>query len=294
MKIAFIGCVALSRAVLGRIIGLPGVEIVGVASRRASAVNADFAPLDGLAEKAAAPIFYTDDKPQAELAAWLRERRPDVIYCIGWSSLLGRDVLDVAPLGVLGFHPSALPDNRGRHPLIWALALGLDQTASTFFMMDEGADTGDIVDQVPVGITPDDDAASLYDKVTEVALTQIDRITEALRRGQLQRRPQPTGSGNAWRKRGKADGQIDWRMSARSIHNLVRALTRPYVGAHCLHRGQEIKIWRTRPLDGAAKSLEPGKVLGCEDGSLVVKCGEGSIQVMQHEFALLPETGSYL
>jgi len=294
LKIAFIGCVALSRAVLDRIIGLPGVEIVGIASRNASSVNADFAPLDSLAERAAAPIFYADGKSQAELAAWLRARKPDVIYCIGWSSLLGRDVLDVAPLGVLGFHPSALPENRGRHPLIWALALGFDKTASTFFIMDEGADTGDIVDQVPVSITQDDDAASLYDKVTGVALLQIDRITEALRRGQLQRRPQQSGSGNAWRKRGKADGQIDWRMSADSIHNLVRALTRPYVGAHCMYGGQEVKIWHTQPLACAATNLEPGKVLACEGGTFVVKCGEDSIHVKQHEFVVLPETGSYL
>lgn len=294
MKIAFIGCVALSHALLNRIIGLPGVEIVGVASRRVSSVNADFAPLDDLAEKAAAPVFYADGKPESDMCAWLRERKPDVIYCIGWSSILGRAVLEVTPLGILGFHPSALPENRGRHPLIWALALGLDRTASTFFMMNEGADTGDIVDQEPVVIAPDDDAASLYDKVTEVALTQIVRITEALQRGQLLRRPQQRGTGNTWRKRGKLDGQIDWRMSAGGIHNLVRALTKPYVGAHCLHRGQEVKIWRTQPLEFAAKNLEPGKILGCEGGSLIVKCGEGSIQLLQHEFPQLPETGTYL
>jgi len=41
--------------------------------------------------------------------------------------------LGIAPLGVVGFHPAALPANRGRHPLIWALFLGLKKTASTFF-----------------------------------------------------------------------------------------------------------------------------------------------------------------
>ena len=50
-------------------------------------------------------------------------------------------------MGILGYHPSLLPFNRGRHPIIWALALGLKETGSTFFFMDENADTGDIVSQ---------------------------------------------------------------------------------------------------------------------------------------------------
>jgi methionyl-tRNA formyltransferase len=63
-------------------------------------------------------------------------------FCLGWSNLLKAEILKAAPLGVIGFHPAALPANRGRHPLIWALGLGLDETATTFFFMDKGADRG--------------------------------------------------------------------------------------------------------------------------------------------------------
>lgn len=68
-------------------------------------------------------------------------------------------------MGVIGFHPAALPNNRGRHPIIWALALGLNETASTFFKMDEGADTGDIVSQVKIPICESDYAADLYENI---------------------------------------------------------------------------------------------------------------------------------
>jgi methionyl-tRNA formyltransferase len=76
-------------------------------------------------------------------------------------------------LGVVGFHPAALPENRGRHPLIWALVLGLEETASTFFFMDEGADSGDLLSQRRISIEPADDAGSLYARITEVAMCQI-------------------------------------------------------------------------------------------------------------------------
>jgi methionyl-tRNA formyltransferase len=67
-------------------------------------------------------------------------------------------------MGVAGYHPTKLPMNRGRHPLIWALALRLKNSVSTFFFMNEGADSGDILSQVDFKILYQDDAQSLYDK----------------------------------------------------------------------------------------------------------------------------------
>jgi len=143
-------------------------------------------------------------------------------------------MLAAAPLGVVGFHPAALPANRGRHPLIWSLALGLEQTASTFFFMDAGADSGDILLRRALAIDPTDDARTLYDKVCACALEQITQFVSQLANGSFAREPQAHAQANIWRKRGMADGKIDWRMSAVSVHNLVRALAKPYVGAHLL------------------------------------------------------------
>ncbi|WP_408641721.1 DUF4422 domain-containing protein [Sporofaciens musculi] len=54
--------------------------------------------------------------------------------------------------------------------------------------------------------------------------------------------------GNSWRKRGKTDGKIDWRMSVRAIYNLVRALAKPYVGAHFEYQGLEYKVWKVKEI----------------------------------------------
>ena len=146
----------------------------------------------------------------------------------------------MTPLGVVGFHPAALPANRGRHPIIWSLVLGLDKTASTFFFMDAGADSGDILSQREILISDQDDARTLYNKVTEMALSQIEEFLPALASGSAQRVTQSPLEASSWRKRRKTDGVIDWRMSAQSIHNLVRGLSKPYVGAHFLTDGKEI------------------------------------------------------
>ena len=130
------------------------------------------------------------------------------------------------PLGVVGYHPAALPANRGRHPLIWALVLGLEKTASTFFFMDEGVDSGDILSQRSITITWDDDARTLYCRVTATALDQIGEFVSALISGNYLRTSQDKSKVSYWRKRESNDGKIDWRMSAKSIHNLVCGLTR--------------------------------------------------------------------
>ena len=83
-------------------------------------------------------LRYVDDVNSKDNYNWIKSLNPDIIFCFGWSNLLKKDILTLAPMGVLGFHPSKLPQNRGRHPLIWALALGLKKSASTFFFMDEG------------------------------------------------------------------------------------------------------------------------------------------------------------
>ena len=269
---------------------------MGVVTRTQSAFNADFQNLQPLAQRAGCPVFLSDGKDQPAMTAWLRERRPDVIYCLGWSQLLPTELLTLPPLGVVGYHPAALPKNRGRHPIVWALALGLKQTASTFFLMDEGADSGAILSQQPVTISATDDAASLYRKLIDTALPQLRELTTALAAGTAQPTPQDHTRANYWRKRSVADGRIDWRMPASGIHNLVRALAHPYPGAHCKYQGQQVKVWRARPLADAYvdANLEPGKVLMVRDGCIRVKCGDAAVELLEHGFDPLPEEGSYL
>lgn len=294
MRAAFIGCVDFSHAMLSHLLTLPGIEVVGVVTRRQSAFNADFRSLEDLAAPGGIPCFLAEGNNQAEMAAAIRAWAPDVVFCLGWSYLLKPEILSLPRFGVIGYHPALLPRNRGRHPIIWALVLGLSETGSTFFVMDEGADSGDIVSQERVAINDEDDAASLYAKVILAGRGQLTDIVEALNEGRLERHPQDHDRATYWRKRGRADGQIDWRMSAVSIRNLVRGLARPYVGAHCVRKGEDIKIWKVETVTVSASDIEPGRVLSVEAGLPVVKCTDGAVRLVEHEFSELPEPGECL
>ncbi|MEQ1705007.1 MAG: formyltransferase family protein [Rickettsiales bacterium] len=293
MRIVFIGAVEFSHTTLKKLVELRA-EIVGVCTLENSKFNSDHVDLSPLCREHNIDCIYATDINSPENINWIKNKKPDVIFCFGWSKLLGKEILNIAPLGVVGYHPAALPENRGRHPLIWALALGLKQTASTFFFMDAGADSGDILSQKTIDIEPQDNATSLYTKMTDTALLQLEEFLPTLISGKFARQPQNHEIANVWRKRSKKDGVIDWRMSAGSIHNLVRALTKPYVGASFTYQNQEITVWKSEIIYGTPENVEYGKILEVAASGVVVKCGENSIKLLETTPAFHPKKGEYL
>ena len=293
MRIVFIGAVEFSLRALEHLL-IQDAEIVGVCTLEQSKFNADHFDLTNFSVEHGIPSIYIDDVNSPEAFSWIQSKSPDVIFCFGWSRLIKKDLLELAPLGIVGFHPSALPENRGRHPIIWSLVLGLKKTASTFFFMNNDADSGDILSQQEVVITEEDDARTLYDKVVKTALTQMEGFLPQLSTGSFQRNKQDDHFANYWRKRYHLDGKIDWRMSAQSIYNLVRGLAKTYIGAHCLVDGKEVKVWKSAVVMGSPINAEPGKVLLQVSGTLVVKCGVDAIALLDTDPELNLDVGAYL
>ncbi len=293
MKALLIGCVMSSECALETLLACDGIDIVGVVTRRASTFNADFRDLTPLCKQNGVPVFFADDTDTAEMTAWIARQAPDIAFCIGWSHLLDQDILDIPSHGVIGYHPAPLPRGRGRHPIIWALALGLEETGSSLFVMDAGADSGAIVTQQRVPITADDDAASLYARLLEILQSQLHDICQKLCTGSLSTHPQDHSAATYWRKRDKSDGRIDWRMPAEGIRNLVRALAAPYPGAHCLFDGEEIKVHKIETAN-AETDIEPGRVIGVIGGVITVKAGTDAVRLIEHGFTRLPATLDYL
>ncbi len=238
MRILFIGSVEFSKEALLKLIDLKAY-IAGVITKKASSFNADFVDLSNICIKNKIPWKYVKNINSQKNIDWMREKTPDIIFCFGWSSLLKQDILNLATNGVVGFHPAKLPYNRGRHPLIWALTLGLQKNS--------------------------------YNKI-----------------------PQDHAKANYWRKRSRIDGRIDFRMSSRTIYNLVRALTSPYIGAHIEYNDADIKIWKCREVESPLSNIEPGKILDIIDNEILVKCYEGAVLLVEHDFKDLPSKGEYL
>ncbi|MEL7798450.1 formyltransferase family protein [Idiomarina loihiensis] len=279
MKIGLIGCVQSSENALKTLLTIPNVQVAAVVTRKSSQFNNDFCDLSSICEDENISYHYENPKEKELSTEFLKKFDLDVIYCIGWSYLLDEELFSMPPLGVIGFHPAKLPQNRGRHPIIWALALGLSETASTFFKIDNGVDSGPILSQEVINIERNDDANSLYDKVMRVAEKQIVEFTAALAEGKAEFIEQDEVEATYWRKRSRKDGFIDFRMSAEAIYNLVRALAPPYPCAEFLYSDVYYKVPKSELINsGYPKNIEPGRVLKVSEKDLLVKTeGEGAI-----------------
>ena len=104
-----------------------------VVTKQASKVNAGFSDLTDICQLNSIPFHYESVDQRGLSAELLENYQLDSIYRFGWSDLLDDTGLSIPKIGVIGFHPAQLPKNRGRHPIIRALALGLKKTASDFY-----------------------------------------------------------------------------------------------------------------------------------------------------------------
>ncbi|MGA0082515.1 MAG: methionyl-tRNA formyltransferase [Candidatus Nanopelagicales bacterium] len=293
MKILFIGSVKFSLSALKLLLELNS-NIVGICTLKNSNINTDRVDLSNISKAHKIPWIYANDINSQESITWIKSREPDIIFCFGWSRILKKELLDLPSLGAIGYHPTLLPANRGRHPIIWALSLGLNRTGSTFFVMNEGVDSGDLISQRVVPIEVEENAGSLYEKLIKVALDQIREFLPMLKNGNIPIIKQNDLQSNTWRKRSDKDGRIDWRMSARTIHNLVKAITKPYPGAYFEYENERIIVWKSTVIPGINENIEPGKILSTSKNGPVVKCGEESIKLLLTEPNFRPKVGWYL
>lgn len=130
MKIFFIGTVEFSLHALKSLISHSDAEIIGVATKTNNGANADYADLTPLCISNDIQVKKVRDINHPNNVQFISDCNPDVIYCFGWSNLIKKELLDHTPIGVVGFHPTALPSNRGWNS--GALASGLKQTSTSF------------------------------------------------------------------------------------------------------------------------------------------------------------------
>lgn len=295
MRIVFIGTVEFSKFSLNKIIEMKS-NIVGMITKASSSFNADYSDLAPICKNKNIPVKIVNSVNSNDVVDWISELKPDVIFCFGWSEIIKKDILAIPQIGVVGFHPTLLPFNRGRHPLIWPLVLGLKKSGSTFFFMDEGADSGDILSQKEFEIFYGDDASSLYKKVVKLAMSQIQEFVPLLQNNAYNRIKQNHKNANTWRKRSKCDGIIDFRMNSQVVYNLVRALSKPYVGAHLIYKENEIKVWKVKEHQCDESNIEYGKIVDIDEKkrTIFIKCIDNIIELVDHGFQELPKIGEYL
>lgn len=288
MRIVFVGAVDFSSHCLREVIQHSRHEVtVLTLPLEFASFHSDYADLSAVASANNLGFHHIKNINDAETLALVKTLEPDLIFVFGWSQIISKEILDLPRLGCIGTHPTLLPRNRGHHPLVWALVEGLEETGLTFFYLDEGVDSGDILWQQPCSITFEDDAESLYEKVKGLATKGINEFLPLLTTGGSTRLSQDHSQATYWRKRSEKDGEINWASQTITNYNLIRALTHPYVGAHSFLEGQLIKIWKSSPLQDNQENNADGYGAGtvvkiCGSGFDVVT-GDGVINVSDYE-----------
>lgn len=97
-RVLFIGAVDFSGALLERILRTNCVDVCGIVTKRHSSYNSDHRDLS-LAVSPEIPVCYAERGDEKDILSWALQLKPDAIYCFGWSHLLGKNLLNAAPLG---------------------------------------------------------------------------------------------------------------------------------------------------------------------------------------------------
>jgi methionyl-tRNA formyltransferase len=216
------------------------------------------------------PATLKDPAAQAAVA----QARPEAIVVAAYGLLLPPVLLALPGRGCINVHASLLPRWRGAAPIQRALLAGDDETGITIMQMDAGLDTGAILLQKALAISPSDTTGTLHDRLGALGAKLL---LQALASNPAPR-PQDSAAATYAARIGKDEAGIDWARPAAEIERQVRAFD-PVPGAQTRCDGVTLKIWRARVEPGAAGAA--GTVRDTGPGGIVVACGRGALRITE-------------
>ena len=290
--IVMVGCHELGEYLLPRLAAagiLPAALVTITPAEAGRRDVSGYADLRPTAKRLGIDVYEAEGYSLTSAAdqAWFEAGGFDLLIQGGWQRLFPESILATLRVGAVGVHGSAdlLPKGRGRSPLNWSIIEGRRRFIVQFFLMTSGVDDGPVFDAAEMDITPFDTIRTLYFKNALLTVRALQRSIPGLLDGTLPKRPQ-LGTPSFYPKRTPADGRIDWEaMDVWQIHDLVRALTRPYPGAFASLDGADRRIWRAQVFD--TRILYPesayGAVVERFGTVLIVNCRGGLLLVEDHE-----------
>ena len=211
----------------------------------------------------------------AETVNTIRTWNPDLLFVVGLSQLVKSELLSMPRLGCVGFHPTLLPNGRGRAPLAW-LTFDSAIGAATFFLMETRADSGPILAQEPFRVSANDYATDVIYSINRAIDVALDRWLPRLLTGEWDPQIQDDSKATYYGRRAPEDGLIDWQRPAKEIYALIRATSHPHPGAYTYVKDTKIVVWSAHletelPYHGVV-----GRVLKIEDDQdCLVQTGDG-------------------
>ena len=258
-----------------------GNEVVGVVTQPDKPKGRGYTlmppPVKVSALEKGIPVYQPQTLRNEEFAKLLESLDPELIVVVAYGKILPKNVLEYPKYGCINVHGSLLPKYRGAAPIQRALIDGEKTTGITTMYMEEGLDTGDMIEMYEIAIRDEDNFETLHDKLADLGAFALLSTLKVIESGNVKRYKQDDSLSTYAKKIEKEDCLIDFTKSAESIHNLIRG-TSPFPLSFAYLNGKMIKFVSSHLTDKFKKQT-PGKVISLEKGVIYVSCGDGVIGI---------------
>ncbi len=277
MRIAVNGQQAFGKAVLDALVER-GEDVIAVYC----APDKEGAKPDPIKEAALGhglPVYQPATFKEPSVWAEFKALEPDLGVMAYVIKLVPEEFLDAPTKGTIQYHPSLLPLHRGPSSINWPIIQGSAKTGLSIFWPDKGLDTGPILLQKEVEISPDDTLGSIYfDKLFPMGVAAMLEGVDMVRDGTAPKVVQDESKATyeSWCK--KEDVEIDWSQPVDKLHSLIRGAN-PQPGAWTVFEGATIQIFDCTALpDGGGA---PGEIIAVSEDSITVAAGQGAIRILR-------------
>ena len=285
MRTLFMGTPEISATCLKKLV-LDGHNVVGVVTGedkpRGRKMIMTPTATKAIAEEFGIPVHTPRTLRDDDFMRYLESVAPDIIVVVAYGKILPKSVIDYPKFGCINLHVSLLPKYRGAAPMQRAIMSGDTETGVTIMYMDEGLDTGDIIDFEKFPIKADDDFEAIHDRSADIGSRLLSETLPKIFDGKVSRTKQDDALATYAAKIEKSDAKLDFSTEPDRLDCIIRGVT-PIPGAFAYLGGKMLKICRAIPrydLTGA-----PGEVISLEDGKITVGAGSGSMDIL----SVIPE-----
>ena len=258
-----------------------GFHVVGVCTKPDSKIGRgkDLTPhpLKDFALKNDVTVLTPIDLTSCDVLRDFSELKPNLIVLVGYGLLVPSQILKLPEYGCLNIHPSLLPRYRGPSPVSSAIINGDDFTGVSVMLMDEGLDTGPVLQQKRVIIDESETANELTYKLFKIGGDMLVDLIPLWTDGSINLTKQDETQASNTSKIVKQDGRIKWDEDAQSISRKVRAYS-PWPGTFSTWRGKNFKLLDAKISDPVSKKRH-GKLSGSVTEWLYVSTGKGILEI---------------
>jgi methionyl-tRNA formyltransferase len=197
---------------------------------------------------------------------------------MAYGHILGKNILEVPPLGIYNFHASMLPKYRGASPIETAIACGETETGVSLMRIVEEMDAGAVADVERVPIGCDDTYRQISEKISGACPVMLGRNLDALCSGTLHLSEQSHANATFTRKLSKSDGLLDFSLPAEALKNRIRALT-PHIGCVLEYDGISLKIGAASAHSNRCEDFRSGQIVAVESDAISVATADGLLLI---------------